>query len=187
MKKFKSIFKILRFKKEYLYLIPISNSPEPNLTGCPEEYVEIPVRALEMKTRLRLAEYLDTKGKLLKVELDNIQTEIMNDFTGLVKLSGQEGCRDFVEFKNQPKSPTITLLDRWIGHDVTIGKFWEYLLILQRHDVIQECSPMIMSDCQNYFDQIKNPASARKRPNYYVPSSISASKRKYFKHVKYVT
>ncbi|KAH3730333.1 hypothetical protein DPMN_056316 [Dreissena polymorpha] len=90
----------------------------------------------------------------------------MNDFTGLVTLSGQEDCRDIVEFKNQLKSPTITLIDRWIGHGVTIGKFWEYLLILQRHDVIQECSPMIMSDCQNYADQIKNPASARKSPKY---------------------
>ncbi|KAH3755110.1 hypothetical protein DPMN_189795 [Dreissena polymorpha] len=41
-------------------------------------------------------------------------------------------------------------------HDgVTIGKFWDYLLTLERHDVIEECRPLIVSDCQAFLDTQK--------------------------------
>ncbi|KAH3730317.1 hypothetical protein DPMN_056300 [Dreissena polymorpha] len=166
MKKLKRLIKISWFKKKK----ETSTSADWNLAGCPETYAELPVRALEMKTRLRLAEYLDKKGKRLKVEIDNTSTDIMNDFTGLAKLSGQKEGHDTVVFKNIVKSPTMTLFDQLIDHGVRLGKLWEYLLILQRHDVIKDCRPIILNDCQTFSDQtktilnqLKNPAWANKK------------------------
>ncbi|KAH3730261.1 hypothetical protein DPMN_056243 [Dreissena polymorpha] len=54
MKKLKRLIKIAWFKKKK----ETSTSADSNLAGFPE-YAELPVRALEIKTRLRLAEYLD--------------------------------------------------------------------------------------------------------------------------------
>ncbi|XP_052242348.1 uncharacterized protein LOC127852433 [Dreissena polymorpha] len=156
MDKLKSLFEISSFEKKKD--VQISKSADSNLAGCPEEYAELPVCALEMKTQLKLAEYLDKKGKLLKVEIDNIPLDVLNDITGLAKLSGQEDCldNDTVESENQVKSPTMMWLDRWNYHGFTIGRLWEYLLTLQRYDVIHDCRRNIMSDCKTFLNKTKN-------------------------------
>ncbi|KAH3724853.1 hypothetical protein DPMN_050680 [Dreissena polymorpha] len=72
---------------------------EADVAGCPKKYLGLPVSVLEFKTRLVLAEYLDNKGQLVHVELDNIPMDILNYFTGLAKLAGLEDCLETVDFK----------------------------------------------------------------------------------------
>ncbi|KAH3755109.1 hypothetical protein DPMN_189794 [Dreissena polymorpha] len=68
----------------------MATQAELDVLLCPREYVEVPVSALTIMTRLKMAEYLDKKGKLIQVELGNIHIDILNDFTGLAKLADDE-------------------------------------------------------------------------------------------------
>ncbi|KAH3725619.1 hypothetical protein DPMN_051466 [Dreissena polymorpha] len=77
----------------------MATSAEPDMVGLPQEYTDLSVSALEMKTLMKLASYLDRKGKLLNIEIDNTSTDIMNDFTGLAKLAGQTDYLDTVKFQ----------------------------------------------------------------------------------------
>ena len=66
-------------------------------TSANQEYDGVPLSALRKETRLKLSKYLDRKGMRLKVEIDNIPTDIFDDFTGLAKLAGQEDFIDTVK------------------------------------------------------------------------------------------
>ncbi|KAH3818324.1 hypothetical protein DPMN_119928 [Dreissena polymorpha] len=121
-------------------------------TSANQEYDGVPLSALRKETRLKLSKYLDRKGMRLKVEIDNIPTDIFDDFTGLAKQAGQEDFIDTVKCQNQEQSPTGRLFDRLNDCGYTIETFLGYLLVMKRYDVIKDCIKLIVGDLLRFLD-----------------------------------
>lgn len=96
----------------------------------------ISVKALNVSSRLTLANNLDSKQVLLSSK------NISRDYRGLAELIGLQYCaiKKLEEFQDR----TMKILDTWeTCPDATLDKLITYLEDMDRHDIIQELIPSL--------------------------------------------
>ena len=107
----------------------------------PEMYTFTPLRALRVASRRKLSGFLDLEGVLVVVNNEGVESDVINDYSGLAELAGFT-YMDIMNMKRQ-KSPTTELLDKWTGQNGTVGNLWMYLFLLERFDVLADCGRII--------------------------------------------
>ncbi|XP_053408147.1 myeloid differentiation primary response protein MyD88-like [Mercenaria mercenaria] len=107
----------------------------------PAIYNFTPLRALRTTSRRKLSSFLDLEGVLVVVDNDGIDSDIVNDYSGLAELAGFN-YQDIMDMKRQ-RSPTTELLDLWTGQNGNVGKLWTYLYMMGRYDVLTDCRQSI--------------------------------------------
>ncbi|KAH3699320.1 myeloid differentiation primary response protein MyD88-like [Dreissena polymorpha] len=113
----------------------------------PEQYRSIPIRTLRCSTRRKLARFLDLEGSLVLTNHDGMEIDCVNDFCGLAELAGFES----LDIRNMKRhdSPTAKFLEQWQGRPTaTVGRLFDFLVQLERYDVIEDCKANILHDCQ---------------------------------------
>ncbi|KAL4228751.1 Myeloid differentiation primary response protein MyD88 [Mactra antiquata] len=124
----------------------------------PAEYASIPLRAINMATRRKLANPLNLEGSLVVVNHDDVEFDVVNDVTGLAELAGFQ-YQEIMNMKTQ-RSPTIEFLNQWTARNGTVGKLWELLYQIERYDVLTDCKANIIRDCDRYMDHIETEREA---------------------------
>ena len=107
----------------------------------PEMYTFTPLRALRVASRRKLSGFLDLEGVLVVVNNEGVESDVVNDYSGLAELVGFT-YQDIMNM-NRQKSPTTELLDKWTGQNGTVGNLWMYLFLMERFDVLADCRRII--------------------------------------------
>ncbi|XP_053372640.1 uncharacterized protein LOC123559858 [Mercenaria mercenaria] len=121
----------------------------------PPIYNFTPLRALRVASRWKLSRFLDLEGVLVVLNNDGIDSDVVNDYSGLAELVGFN-YQDIMNMKRQ-RSPTTELLDLWTGQNGNVGELWMYLYMMERYDVLTDCRRPIVHDCSEYetYQQLK--------------------------------
>ena len=105
---------------------------------------EIPLHALNMGCRNKLATYLDPEGF--------VTGDFCNDYTGLAEIVGL-GYRDIKRLERQ-RRPTHELLHEWGSKkdlNPTVDRLVSYLQKLGREDALEECKHIICKLMHDIF------------------------------------
>ncbi|KAM6169624.1 myeloid differentiation primary response protein MyD88 isoform 2-T2 [Rhynchocyon petersi] len=115
-----------------------SDRPGAGSAPCFSSASPVPLAALNMRVRRRLALFL------------NVQSLVAADWATLAEELGFEylEIRQLEAYPN----PTGRLLDAWQGRpDASVSRLLELLAKLGRQDVLEELGPSIEEDCQKYI------------------------------------
>lgn len=103
----------------------------------PDSYRSMPLRALRVTSRMKLSGFLDIEGSLVVCG----DVDVVNDYNGLAELA-EFTYQNIMNMKRQ-KSPTTELLDQWTGRGATVGMLWQFLVTMERIDVLSDCQKCI--------------------------------------------
>lgn len=122
----------------------------------PPEYNLLPINALRMSSRRKIANYLNLEGMLMMCRGEKGEIDIVNNYGGLAELANFS----YHEIMNigRQRSPTEELLEQWGNRDhrdATIGNLWQYLYMMERFDVLKDCRRTILNDCRIYEENIE--------------------------------
>jgi len=116
----------------------MASGDDDNTSRLLQRAENVPLRALNVGCKRKIALFMDPEGALL------IGKDICNDWCGLAELAGFSN-QEITNLKSQ-RSQTMELLHLWglrTSPVPTVKTLIEYILEIERFDVITECSDPI--------------------------------------------
>ncbi|XP_052253057.1 myeloid differentiation primary response protein MyD88-like [Dreissena polymorpha] len=96
-----------------------------------------------------MAKYLDLEGSLTVTLVDGQMLDVVTDYMGIAEMAGFDTL--YINNLKRHPSPTMSFLEQWQGPAATVGRLWDFLLQLERYDVIEDCRRRILYDCEIFL------------------------------------